>query len=194
MYYNPTIYVKNGNSVIAKDVASQLFEKRIVFCAGEVNEALAISTIANLIYLDSISHEMINLYLTGPGGSFSDALTIYDTIKYLKSEVRIICIGLIASADTIILAAAKKGNRFALPNSDLMIHEPSTGMQGNASSIFATTKRMEYVYQKTVKILSETSGQESKVIEEMIKYDRYFSAQEAIEFGFIDSIIEQQGE
>ena len=189
MINKPTIILEKDNNVLLQDPFSILYSKRIIYLFGEINDDLMQNINAQLIYLDNLNNDEINIYLCSPGGCVSSALAIYDTIRFLKSNVRIICIGLVASAAVIVLCAASKGNRYALANADIMIHEIYTNISGNASDISTHSKRVKKLYDRVNNILAISSGNEISKIEEDCRYDFYLDAKEAIEYGFIDEII-----
>ena len=171
------------------DIYSRLLEDRIIFLSGEINDAVANSVVAQLIYLEGKNPDKdIYLYINSPGGSVSAGLAIYDTLNYIKCDVSTICIGLAASMGAFLLSSGTKGKRFALPNSEIMIHQPLGGTQGQASDIEIQARHMQKIKQKINKILSENTSQPLKKIEKDTDRDYYMSAQEACDYGLIDKI------
>ncbi len=171
------------------DIYSRLLEDRIIFLTGEINDTTANIVVAQLIYLEGKNPEKdIYLYINSPGGSVSAGLAIYDTIKYIKCDVVTICIGLAASMGAFLLTSGTKGKRYALPNSEIMIHQPLGGTQGQASDIEIQARHMQNIKEKINKILSESTGQDIKKIQKDTDRDYYMSAEQAKEYGLIDDI------
>lgn len=171
------------------DIYSRLLEDRIIFLSGEINDAVANSVVAQLIYLEGKNPDKdIFLYINSPGGSVSAGLAIFDTINFIKCDVSTICVGLAASMGAFLLSAGTKGKRFALPNSEIMIHQPLGGTHGQASDIEIQARHMLKIKQKINQILSENTSQPLKKIEKDTDRDYYMSAQEACDYGLIDKI------
>lgn len=171
------------------DIYSRLLEDRIIFLTGEIDDAVADTIVAQLIYLESKDpNKDISLYINSPGGSVSAGLAIYDTMKYIKCDVATICIGLAASMGAFLLSSGTKGKRFALPNSEVMIHQPLGGAQGQASDIEIQAKQIQLVKEKINRILSEQTGQDIKKVQKDTDRDYYMSAEQAKEYGLIDDI------
>lgn len=189
MYFNPILRIENNENGYGEDIISNLFAKRIIFLTGEVSDELATTIISQLIYLDYISHDEIKLYINSQGGVVSAGLSIIDTMKYIKSDVNVVVIGMAASIAAVIAACGTKGKRCCLENADLMIHEPSTSCMGTATSIINTSRRIENIRTRIYKILSEATNQDISVIEHDCLQDSYFTAEEAIEYGLIDKVI-----
>ncbi len=172
------------------DLASRLLEDRIIFLSGEVNTDLANFIIAQLIYLEAKDpNKDIFLYINSPGGSVTDGMAIFDTMNYIKCDVSTISIGLSASMGAFILAAGAKGKRFALPNSEIMIHQPLGGAQGQASDIILAAKHIEKTKHKMNDYLAKMTGQDIAVIERDTDRDNFMSAEEALAYGIVDKII-----
>ncbi|NCB48343.1 MAG: ATP-dependent Clp endopeptidase proteolytic subunit ClpP [Clostridia bacterium] len=185
----PMVVDQTSTGERSYDIYSRLLEDRIVFLTGEVNDVSANIVVAQLIYLEGKNPDKdIYLYLNSPGGSISAGLAIFDTIKYIKCDVVTICIGLAASMGAFLLASGTKGKRYALPNSEIMIHQPLGGAQGQASDIEIQAKHMQNIKEKINKILSEETGQDIKKIQKDTDRDHYMSAEEAKEYGLIDDI------
>ncbi len=175
------------------DIYSRLLEDRIVFLTGEINDSVANIVVAQLIYLEGKNPDKdIFLYINSPGGSVSAGLAIFDTINYIKCNVSTICVGLAASMGAFILASGTKGKRFALPNSEIMIHQPLGGAQGQASDIEIQAKHIQKIKEKINFILSERTGQKLEKIEKDTDRDFYMSSQEALTYGIIDKIFEKR--
>lgn len=175
------------------DIYSRLLEDRIIFLSGEINDAVANSVVAQLIYLEGKNPDKdIYLYINSPGGSVSAGLAIYDTINYIKCDVSTICIGLAASMGAFLLSAGTRGKRFALPNSEIMIHQPLGGAQGQASDIEIQARHMQKIKQKINKILSENTLQPLEKIEKDTDRDFYMSAEEAVNYGLVDKIFDKR--
>ena len=175
------------------DIYSRLLEDRIIFLSGEINDAVANSVVAQLIYLEGKNPDKdIYLYINSPGGSVSAGLAIYDTLNYIKCDVSTICIGLAASMGAFLLSSRTKGKRFALPNSEIMIHQPLGGAQGQASDIEIQARHMQKIKQKINKILSENTSQPLEKIEKDTDRDFYMSADEAVNYGLVDKIFDKR--
>ncbi len=185
----PMVVDQTGNSERSYDIYSRLLEDRIVFLNGEVNDASANLVIAQLIYLEGKNPDKdIFLYINSPGGSVTAGLAIYDTMKYIKCDVSTICVGMAASMGAFLLAGGTKGKRFALPNSEIMIHQPLGGAQGQASDVKIHATHLLKTKDKLNKILSENTGKALEVIEQDTDRDNYLTAKEAKDYGIIDEI------
>lgn len=185
----PNVVEKNSDGERVYDIYSRLLKDRIIILSGEIDDNLANSIVAQLLYLDSVNHEDINLYINSPGGSITAGMAIYDTMNFVKSKVSTICIGMNASMAAFILSSGEKGLRFALPNSEIMIHQPLGGAQGQATEIKIAAERILKLKEKLNKILSKNTGQNLSKIEEDTERDYFLSAKEALEYGLIDKII-----
>ena len=171
------------------DIYSRLLEDRIIFLSGEIDDAVANTVVAQLIYLEAKDPSKdISLYINSPGGSVSAGLAIYDTMNYVKCDVSTICIGMAASMGAFLLSSGQKGKRYALPNSEIMIHQPLGGAQGQASDIKIAAEHILKTKQKLNSILSQNSGKPLSQIEKDTDRDNYLSAQEAMEYGLIDKV------
>ena len=185
----PMVVDQTSTGERSYDIYSRLLEDRIIFLTGEINDTTANVVVAQLIYLEGKNPEKdIYLYINSPGGSVSAGLAIYDTIKYIKCDVVTICIGLAASMGAFLLTSGTKGKRYALPNSEIMIHQPLGGTQGQASDIEIQARHMQNIKEKINKILSESTGQDIKKIQKDTDRDYYMSAEQAKEYGLIDDI------
>ena len=185
----PMVVDQSGAGERSYDIYSRLLEDRIIFLTGEIDDNTANIVIAQLIYLEGKNPDKdIFFYINSPGGSVSAGMAIYDTMKYIKCDVSTICIGLAASMGAFLLSSGTKGKRFALPNSEIMIHQPLGGAQGQASDIEIQAKHIKNIKNKLNKILSENSGKTIKEIEKDTDRDNFMSAEEEKEYGLIDEI------
>ncbi len=188
----PVVVEREMDGERSYDIFSRLLKERIVFISGEINDALANNVIASLLYLDSISHEDISIYINSPGGSVSSGLAIYDTMQFIASDVSTICVGMAASMGAFLLSSGAKGKRYALPNSDIMIHQPIGGAEGQASDIKIVADRIILLRKRLNKILSKNSSQPLRKIEKDTERDCYLDAKEALDYGLIDKVIEKE--
>ena len=185
----PMVVDQTSTGERSYDIYSRLLEDRIIFLTGEINDATANIVVAQLIYLEGKNPDKdIYLYINSPGGSVSAGLAIYDTIKYIKCDVVTICIGLAASMGAFLLSSGTKGKRYALPNSEIMIHQPLGGAQGQASDIEIQARHIQSIKEKINLILSEATGQELKKVQKDTDRDYYMTAAQAKEYGLIDDI------
>ncbi len=185
----PMVVDQTGANERSYDIYSRLLEDRIIFLTGEITDATANVVIAQLIYLEGKNPDKdIFLYINSPGGSVSAGIAIYDTMNYIKCDVSTICIGLAASMGAFLLSSGTKGKRFALPNSEIMIHQPLGGTQGQASDIEIQAQHMKKTKNMLNKILSQNTGKSLETIEKDTDRDNYMSADEAKKYGLIDSI------
>ena len=185
----PYVIENTGIGERSYDIYSRLLEDRIIFLTGEINDATANTVVAQLIYLEGKNPDKdICLYINSPGGSVSAGLAIYDTIKYIKCDVVTICIGLAASMGAFLLSSGTKGKRYALPNSEIMIHQPLGGAQGQASDIEIQARHIQSIKEKINTILSEATGQDLKKVQKDTDRDYYMTAEQAKEYGLIDDI------
>ena len=172
------------------DIYSRLLKDRIIFLGEEVNETTASLVVAQLLFLESEDPERdINLYINSPGGVITSGMAIYDTMNYIKCDVSTICIGMAASMGAFLLSCGAKGKRFALPNSEIMIHQPLGGTQGQATDIKIHADRIIKTRQTLNEILSKNTGQPLDVIERDTERDNFMSAEEAMKYGLIDKVI-----
>lgn len=186
----PTVIEQTGRGERAYDIYSRLLEERIIFVTGAVETHMANLVVAQLLFLESKDPKKdIQLYINSPGGEVTAGLAIYDTMQYIKNDVSTICIGMAASMGAVLLTAGTKGKRFALPNADIMIHQPSGGAQGMASDIEITAKKILQTRAQLNKILAQHSGQKIEKIAVDTERDRWLSALEAKEYGLIDDVI-----
>ncbi len=192
-FYIPTVIDSNGKYERAYDIYSRLLKERIVFLSGEVNEETATSVVAQLLYLESQdSGKDISLYINSPGGSVSAGMAIYDTMHYLKCDVSTICVGMAASMGAFLLAGGTKGKRFALPNSEIMIHQPLGASSGQASDLQIAAEHILHTKEKLNRILAENCGKEVSRISADSDRNNWMSAEEALGYGLIDKMIESR--
>ena len=185
----PYIVEQTSRGERSYDIYSRLLEDRIIFLTGEIDDAVANTVVAQLIYLEAKDPSKdISLYINSPGGSVSAGLAIYDTMNYIKCDVSTICIGMAASMGAFLLSSGQKGKRFALPNSEIMIHQPLGGAQGQASDIKIAADHILKTRHKLNTILSQNTGKPLEAIEHDTDRDNYLSAQEALEYGLIDRV------
>ena len=189
----PYVVEQTNRGERSYDIFSRLLNDRIIMLCDEVNDTTASLVVAQLLYLEGQDSEKdISLYINSPGGSVTAGLAIYDTIKYIKCDVSTICMGMAASMGAFLLSAGTKGKRLALPNSTIMIHQPSGGAQGQASDMRIHTEWILDVKKKLNQMLAEATGQPLEVIERDTERDNFMTAQQALEYGLIDKIIEKR--
>ena len=185
----PTVIEKSNQGERAYDIFSRILKNRIILLSEEIDDNTANIVIAELLYLDSINNDDISLYINSPGGSVSAGMAIFDTMNYIKSDVSTICIGMAASMAAFLLACGKSGKRYCLPNSEVMIHQPLGGVQGQATEIKIVAERIIKLKNKLNQILSEKTNKKLSEIEKDTDRDYYMNSQEALEYGIIDKII-----
>lgn len=186
----PMVVEQTGRGERSYDIYSRLLKERIIFLNGEVNDITASLIVAQLLFLVAEDPDKdIQLYINSPGGSISAGFAIFDTMNYIKCDVSTICIGMAASMGSFLLAAGKKGKRFALPNSEIMIHQPLGGAQGQSIDVQIYANRLVKTREKLNRILSERTGQPIEVIDKDTDRDNFMSAEEAKEYGLIDKVI-----
>jgi len=186
----PTVIEKSQYGERAYDIYSRLLKERIIFLAGPIIDPVANSIIAQLLFLASQNpHKDIQLYINSPGGSVTAGLAIYDTMQYVKSDISTVCVGLAASMAATLLAAGEKGKRFALPNSEILLHQVMGGVTGEAVEIEITAKQIVKIKDKLNRILAKHTGQPLERVEKDTDRDFYLSAAEAKEYGIIDEVI-----
>ncbi|WP_416197482.1 MAG: ATP-dependent Clp endopeptidase proteolytic subunit ClpP [Sporanaerobacter sp.] len=187
----PIVVEQNNRGERSYDIYSRLLKERIIFLGEEVNDITANLVVAQLLFLEAEDPDKdIQLYINSPGGSITSGFAIYDTIQYIKPDVSTICIGMAASMGAFLLAAGKKGKRFALPNAEIMIHQPLGGMQGQAEDIRIHAERIVKIREQINRILSERTGQPYEKIARDTDRDFFMSAEEAKKYGIIDEVIE----
>lgn len=185
----PTIIEKTNNSERVYDLYSRLLKDRIIILSGEIDDKVANIVTSELLYLDSINHDDISIYINSPGGSVTAGMAIYDTMNYIQSDVSTICLGMAASMAAFLLSSGTKGKRCALKNSEVMIHQPLGGAQGQATEIKIAAERILKLREKLNKILHENTGKSLKIIEKDTERDYFLDAEEALDYGLIDKIL-----
>ena len=189
----PMVVEQTNRGERSYDIYSRLLEDRIIFLTGEINDVTADIVIAQLIYLEGKDPDKdISLYINSPGGSVTAGMGIYDTMNYIKCDVSTICVGMAASMGAFLLSAGTKGKRMALPNSEIMIHQPLGGMKGQASDIKIHADHILRTKDTLNRILAENTGKPLEVIERDTDRDNFMSAQAALEYGLIDRVIERR--
>lgn len=193
--YAPYVIERSSRGERSYDIFSRLLMDRIVFLGSAINDDVANVIIAQLLFLQSDSPEKdIYLYINSPGGSVYAGMAIYDTMKFLSCDVNTYCMGIAASMGSFLLAAGTKGKRFALPNSRIMLHQPSGGSQGTAADIEIQARELLYVRERMNLIYAENTGQTPEKIAEDLDRDRFMSPDEAVAYGLIDQVIQHKGE
>jgi len=189
----PTVIEQTNRGERAYDIYSRLLKDRIIMLGSAIDDNVANSIVAQLLFLEAEdSNKDISLYINSPGGSITAGMAIYDTMQFIKSDVSTICTGMAASMGAFLLAAGTKGKRYALPNSEVMIHQPLGGTQGQASDIEIHAKRIIRMREKLNEILSERTGQPLDVIQADTDRDNFMTAQRAVEYGLIDKVLERK--
>ena len=186
----PMVVEQSGRGERSYDIYSRLLKERLIFMVGPVNDQMANLVVAQLLFLESENPEKeISLYINSPGGSVSAGMAIYDTMQFIKPDVSTLCSGMAASMGAFLLAAGAKGKRFSLPNSRIMIHQPSGGSQGMASDIEIQAKEILYLRHRLNGLMAERTGQSVEQIAKDTDRDRFMSAEEAVEYGLIDKML-----
>ena len=191
----PIVIEQSGRGERAYDIYSRLLRDRVVFLVGPVNDQTANLVVAQLLFLESENPDKdISLYINSPGGSVYSGMAIFDTMQFVKPEVSTICVGMAASMGAFLLAAGAKGKRYALPNSRIMIHQPSSGAQGQASDIEIAAREILDVRTRLNRVLAERTGQPIERIEKDTDRDNFMSAEDAVSYGIIDRIFVKRGD
>ena len=185
----PIIVDKEQNGERSYDIYSRLLKDRVIFLSGEINDEMANIIVSELLYLDSINHNDISLYINSPGGSITSGMAIMDTMNYIKSKVSTICIGMAASMAAFLLSCGQKGKRFILPNAEVMIHQPLGGATGQATEIKIAAQRILKLKDKLNKLLSKNTKQDLERIQIDTERDYFMDANEALEYGIVDKIL-----
>lgn len=185
----PVVVDKELNGERSYDIFSKMLKERIIFIGGEINDSMANSVIAQLLYLDSINHDDISIYINSPGGSVTAGFAIYDTMNFVKSNISTICVGIAASMGAFLLSSGTIGKRLILPNADVMIHQPLGGAEGQASDIKIASDRIINIKKRLNKILAFNTKQNIRKIEKDTERDNYLTAKEALAYGLVDKII-----
>ena len=186
----PVVVEQTSRGERSYDIYSRLLNDRIIFLSDEVNDVTASLVVAQLLYLEAQDPDKdIYLYINSPGGSISSGMAIYDTMNYIKCDVSTICVGMAASMGAFLLSSGAKGKRFALPNAEVMIHQPLGGMQGQATDIKIHADRIIKIKEKLNRLLSEQTGKPLKTIEKDTERDNFMTADEAMAYGLVDKVI-----
>ena len=186
----PYVIEQSSRGERSYDIFSRLLNDRIIVLSDEVNDATASLVVAQLLYLEGQDPEKdISLYINSPGGSVTAGFAIYDTMQYIKCDVSTICMGMAASMGAFLLSSGAKGKRFALPNSEIMIHQPSGGAQGQATEIEITAKQILKIRERLNKILADNTGKPIDIIAKDTERDNFMSADEALDYGLVDKIL-----
>ena len=186
----PYVIEQSSRGERSYDIFSRLLNDRIIVLSDEVNDATASHVVAQLLYLEGQDPEKdISLYINSPGGSVTAGFAIYDTMQYIKCDVSTICMGMAASMGAFLLSSGAKGKRFALPNSEIMIHQPSGGAQGQATEIEITAKQILKIRERLNKILADNTGKPIDIIAKDTERDNFMSADEALDYGLVDKIL-----
>ena len=191
MSFIPYVVEQTSRGERSFDIFSRLLNDRIIFLSEEVNDTTASLVVAQLLYLEAQDPDKdIQFYINSPGGSVTAGMAIYDTMKYIKCDVATICVGMAASMGAFLLSAGTKGKRMALPNSEIMIHQPSAGTQGQITDMAIHMKRLQTIKERMNRILAENCGQSVEVVTDACERDNFMTAEEALGFGLIDRVLD----
>lgn len=191
MHFTPVVIESTGNGERAYDIYSRLLKDRIIFLSGEIDDSLSNSIVAQLLFLANQGEEDISLYINSPGGSITAGLAIYDTMSFIKPQVKTICVGLAAFMGAFLLSCGEKGKRYSLENSEIMIHQPLGGFQGQATDIDIQAKRILYQKKRLYEIMSRNTGKDFETITNDCERDHFLNPIEALSYGLIDEIIKK---
>jgi len=193
MSFIPYVVEQTNRGERSYDIFSRLLNDRIIFLSEEVNDTTASLVVAQLLYLEAQDPDKdIQFYINSPGGSVTAGMAIYDTMQYIKCDVSTICIGMAASMGAFLLSAGTKGKRFALPNAEIMIHQPSAGTQGQVTAMAIHLKRLEIIKERMNRIMAENTGKSVEEVTADCERDNFMTAQQAVEYGLIDKVIEKR--
>ncbi len=187
----PMVVDKEINGERSYDIFSRLLKNRIILLSGEIDDNLANSVVAQILYLDSINHDDISIYINSPGGSVTAGMAIYDTMNFVKSDVSTICLGMAASMGAFLLSSGENGKRYILPNAEVMIHQPLGGAQGQATEIKIAAEHILKLREKLNRILAKNTNQDLETIESDTERDNFMDSNEALKYGIVDKIIEK---
>jgi len=187
----PMIVDKEISGERSYDIFSRLLKNRIIILSGEIDDNISNTIVAQLLYLDSLNHEDIALYINSPGGSVTAGMAIYDTMNFIKSDVSTICLGMAASMAAFLLSSGKKKKRYILPNAEVMIHQPLGGAKGQATEIKIVAEHILKIKKKLNQILKENTNQTLEKIEQDTERDHYLDAKEALDYGIVDKILDK---
>ena len=192
MSFVPYVIEQTGRGERSFDIFSRLLNDRIIFLSEEVNDTTASLVVAQLLYLEAQDPDKdIQFYINSPGGSVTAGMAIYDTMQYIKCDVATICVGMAASMGAFLLSAGAKGKRMALPNAEIMIHQPSAGTQGQITDMAIHMKRLQTIKERMNRIMSENTGRSIEEVTAACERDNFMTSQEALEFGLIDRVLER---
>ncbi len=188
----PYVVEQTSRGERSYDIFSRLLNDRIIFLSEEVNDTTASLIVAQLLYLEAQDPDKdIQFYINSPGGSVTAGMAIYDTMQYIKCDVATICVGMAASMGAFLLSAGTKGKRMALPNAEIMIHQPSAGTQGQITDMAIHLRRLETIKERLNRILADNTGKSVEVITDACERDNFMTSQEALEFGLIDRVLDR---
>ena len=188
----PYVIEQTSRGERSYDIYSRLLKDRIIFLGEAIDEHIASLVVAQLLFLEAEDPDKdINIYINNPGGSVTAGMAIYDTMQYVKPEVSTICVGMAASMGAFLLSAGQKGKRFALPNAEIMIHQPSAGTQGQITDMALHLKRLEIIKERMTRILAENTGKPFETVHADCERDNFMTAQEAVEYGLIDKVFDK---
>ncbi len=192
MSFVPYVVEQTSRGERSYDIFSRLLNDRIIFLSEEVNDTTASLVVAQLLYLEAQDPDKdIQFYINSPGGSVTAGMAIYDTMQYIKCDVATICVGMAASMGAFLLSAGTKGKRMALPNAEIMIHQPSAGTQGQITDMAIHMKRLQTVKDRMNRILAENTGKTMEEVTQACERDNFMTAQEALEFGLVDRVLDR---
>ena len=193
MSFIPYVVEQTSRGERSYDIFSRLLNDRIIFLAGEVNDTVSSLVVAQLLYLEAQDPDKdIQFYINSPGGSVTAGMAIYDTMQHIKCDVATICVGMAASMGAFLLSAGTKGKRMALPNAEIMIHQPSAGTQGQIPDMAIHLKRLETIKSRMNQILAENTGKSVEEVTLACERDNFMTSQEAVEFGIVDKVLERR--
>ena len=191
MSFIPYVVEQTSRGERSFDIFSRLLNDRIIFLSEEVNDTTASLIVAQLLYLEAQDPDKdIQFYINSPGGSVTAGMAIYDTMKYIKCDVATICVGMAASMGALLLCAGTKGKRMALPNAEIMIHQPSAGTQGQITDMAIHMKRLQIIKERMNRIMAENTGRSIEEVTAACERDNFMSSQEALEFGLVDRVLD----
>ena len=192
MSFIPYVVEQSSRGERTFDIYSRLLNDRIIFLSGEVNDAASSSIVAQMLYLEAQDPDKdIQFYINSPGGSVTAGMAIYDTMQYIKCDVATICVGMAASMGAFLLSAGAKGKRMALPNAEIMIHQPSAGTQGQITDMAIHMKRLETIKARMNRIMAENTGKSIEEVTAACERDNFMTAEEALAFGLVDRVLER---
>lgn len=188
----PIVVDKTSGGERSYDIYSRLLKNRIILLSSEINDEVASSVVAQLLYLDSLNHDDISIYINSPGGSITSGMAIFDTMNFVESDVSTICLGMAASMGAFLLSCGKKGKRYILPHAEVMIHQPLGGAEGQATEIKIAAERILKLKEILNKILAENTNQSLEKIANDTERDHFLTAEEALKYGIVDKIIDKK--